>query len=202
VYLYQGDELGLPQVDVPPAARRDPIWTRSGGTEPGRDGARVPMPWSGDAPPYGFSRPGTRTWLPQPDGWGPLAATAQAAEITSTLVLVRGALALRRRLPALGAGELTWLDGLPDGCLAFARSGGAAVPDGPPEVADGNPDPAGDPGPAGHPLVCLMATGDEPLELSVPGRLVLASAPVGYDGRTLALPPDTAVWVSPRPPGA
>ncbi|MGJ8493651.1 alpha-amylase family glycosyl hydrolase, partial [Glaesserella parasuis] len=56
VFLFQGEELGLPEVqDLPDSARRDPIWERSGGEEHGRDGCRVPLPWSGDAPPFGFT---------------------------------------------------------------------------------------------------------------------------------------------------
>lgn len=84
VFLYQGDELGLPQVDVPPSARRDPVWERSGGTAPGRDGARVPLPWSGDRPPYGFTAEGVTPWLPQPDGWKSLTAAAQSDDPLST----------------------------------------------------------------------------------------------------------------------
>jgi len=202
VYLYQGDELGLPQVDVPPEARRDPIWFRSGGAEVGRDGARVPLPWSGDEPPYGFGPPGAPSWLPQPPGWGTLSAAAQAGTVTSTLVLARGALALRRRLPALGDGTLSWIDGLPADCLAFTRRGAGAP--GPGQPAPGEPAPIVPAGEApsdesGQTVICLMAAGDEPLELTLPGRLVLASAPVGYDGRTLALPPDTTVWIAPAP---
>ena len=60
-YLYNGEELGLPEADVPAAAIQDPQWFRSGGTQPTRDGARVPLPWSGDRPPYGFSPDGRAT---------------------------------------------------------------------------------------------------------------------------------------------
>ena len=54
-YLYNGDELGLPDVDLPDEALQDPIWERSGHTERGRDACRIPLPWSGTEPPYGFS---------------------------------------------------------------------------------------------------------------------------------------------------
>ena len=64
-YLYQGDELGLPEVEVPRDRIEDPMHARSGGVDPGRDGCRVPLPWAGEAPPYGFSagpsRPGCRS---------------------------------------------------------------------------------------------------------------------------------------------
>ncbi|MEQ6900650.1 glycoside hydrolase family 13 protein [Nocardioides sp. YIM 152588] len=92
-YLYQGEELGLEQVDVPPEARQDPSWFRTG--EPGRDGCRVPMPWSGAAPPYGFGGSG-QPWIPQPDDWADLTVTAQSADPDSTLSFYRRALAARR----------------------------------------------------------------------------------------------------------
>src|SRR5690606_1471337 len=67
-YLYQGEELGLPEVfDLPEAARQDPIWRRSGGAELGRDGCRVPLPWDRSSATWGFGPAGGREpWLPQP----------------------------------------------------------------------------------------------------------------------------------------
>jgi alpha-glucosidase len=103
-YLYQGQELGLPEADVPPAARQDPAWTRSGRS---RDGCRVPIPWQRDpAGAYGFSPPGSAPpWLPVPDGWGDHLDSP-------TLGLCREALALRRRLHDDGMiavdDEVTW----------------------------------------------------------------------------------------------
>jgi alpha-glucosidase len=65
-YLYQGEELGLPEVfELPPEARQDPAFFRTGGAELGRDGCRVPLPWRADAPAFGFSQSGA-AWLPQP----------------------------------------------------------------------------------------------------------------------------------------
>ncbi len=65
VYLYQGEELVLPEVqDLPDHVRQDPIWTRSQHTEHGRDGSRVPLPWDSNAHAFGFST--ATTWLPQP----------------------------------------------------------------------------------------------------------------------------------------
>ena len=121
VYVYAGEELGLEEVeDIPPARRLDPIHTRSGGLDPGRDGSRVPLPWSGERPPYGFSPPGSAAPpLPQPQGWGPLTVAAQAQDPASTLSLYRRALGLRRRLMA-GPEPLEWREA-PDGVLAFAR---------------------------------------------------------------------------------
>jgi len=121
VYVYLGEELGLEEVeDIPSTRRLDPIHTRSGGLDPGRDGCRVPLPWSGDRPPYGFSPPGSaEPWLPQPQGWGPLTVAAQAQDPTSTLALYRCALGLRRALMT-GPEPLEWREA-PDGVLAFAR---------------------------------------------------------------------------------
>ncbi len=123
VYLYNGDELGLPNVDdLPDEVLQDPVWERSGHTRRGRDGCRVPMPWSGDEPPFGFSTTAD-TWLPMPAGWGGLTVAAQDGDPRSVLSLYRAALALRRSSTAFGAAELTWLPA-PEGCLAFRRPGG------------------------------------------------------------------------------
>ncbi|GAA4482049.1 glycoside hydrolase family 13 protein [Actinoallomurus oryzae] len=119
VYVYQGEELGLPEVeDIPDALLQDPIWARSGHTDRGRDGCRVPLPWSGDAPPYGY---GGEPWLPQPADWGPLTVEAQEADPSSMLNLYRTALRIRRE--SLGDGTLTWLP-LGEEVLAFTRDSG------------------------------------------------------------------------------
>lgn len=104
-YLYQGEELGLEQVDVPPEARQDPSWFRTG--QPGRDGCRVPLPWSGSAPPYGFGGPdGTQPWIPQPADWAELTVEAQASDPDSTLAFYRRALTARRAV-FKGVGDAT-----------------------------------------------------------------------------------------------
>jgi alpha-glucosidase len=121
-YLYNGDELGMPNVELPDEVLQDPVWERSGRTERGRDGCRVPMPWSGGEPSYGFSAR-RDTWLPMPEGWGPLTAEAQAADPSSIQSLYRAALALRRSSPAFTGDGLEWLPA-PAGCLAFRRPGG------------------------------------------------------------------------------
>jgi alpha-glucosidase len=121
-YLYNGDELGMPDVDLPDEALQDPIWERSGHTERGRDACRIPVPWSGTEPSYGFSsRPDT--WLPMPRGWNALTAEAQAADPTSMQSLYRAALGLRRSSAAFGGEQLEWLPA-PEGCLAFRRPDG------------------------------------------------------------------------------
>jgi alpha-glucosidase len=103
-YLYQGEELGLPEVNVAPEHRQDPAWLRNGTS---RDGCRVPVPWSGDAPPYGFG-PGTdQPWIPQPDDWADLTVEAQTGAEGSTLEFYRAALAARRALPVADSVEVT-----------------------------------------------------------------------------------------------
>ncbi len=119
-YLYQGEELGLPEVaDLPREALQDPIWLRSGGTEKGRDGCRVPLPWASDEPGFGFGAPVGH--LPQPEWFGGFAVDRQLDDPDSTLALYRRLLALRRDLVA--GDELTWLRS-PAGALRFARAGG------------------------------------------------------------------------------
>ena len=124
-YLYQGEELGLPEViDIPGEARQDPTWFRTDGERYGRDGCRVPIPWSADAPAYGFNETGA-SWLPQPDVWAELARDRQKGDRASTLSLYRTLLA-ERRARSLGTGELTWLDGFGDDVVAF-RNGDVIV---------------------------------------------------------------------------
>ncbi|MGH3991644.1 MAG: alpha-amylase family glycosyl hydrolase, partial [Pseudonocardiaceae bacterium] len=125
VYLYNGEELALPNVDLPDWALQDPIWERSGHTERGRDGSRVPMPWEGRVPPYGFSRtPGT--WLPMPSDWADKTVEAQLENPDSTLSLYRRALELRREHPAFAGTELEWY-GPPPGCFAFRRKNSGLI---------------------------------------------------------------------------
>ncbi|GAB3904014.1 hypothetical protein GCM10027612_71260 [Microbispora bryophytorum subsp. camponoti] len=118
-YLYQGEELGLPEVtDLPPEARQDPIFARSNGEVPGRDGCRVPLPWSGTEPPYGFGSGGS--WLPQPENWADLTAERQAADPSSTLWFYRRALQTRRELRGTLPDAITWLES-PEETLFFRR---------------------------------------------------------------------------------
>ena len=123
VYLYQGEELGLPEVlDLPDHARQDPIWVRSGGTEHGRDGCRVPLPWRADSAAFGFG-PTASTWLPQPEWFARYAVEDQWRDENSTLCLHAQALRVRRHLaPAIGSAPLEWLD-IPDrpDVLAYRR---------------------------------------------------------------------------------
>ena len=165
-YLYQGQELGLPNVDdLPEVVLQDPIWERSGHTNRGRDGCRVPLPWSGDAPPFGFSETSS-SWLPQPDDWAALTVAAQAVDPASMLSLYRAALRLRREHPALGAGDLRWVGDVGSDMLAFDL------------VAPGA-------------TVRVVANFGEAAAGLPADECLLASAPL-EDGR---LPPDAAAWI-------
>jgi alpha-glucosidase len=156
VYLYNGDELGLPNVELPDWALQDPVWQRSGFTNRGRDGCRVPLPWEGLAPPYGFSAtPGT--WLPMPHDWADYAVEAQLEDPHSTLSLCRQAVDLRREHQGFTGSEVEWY-GAPPGCLAFRRKDGG--------------------------LVCALNTSGAPVSLP-PGQLLLASATLPLNGQEL-----------------
>jgi alpha-glucosidase len=168
VYLYQGEELGLGEVeDLPDEKRQDPIWHRTGGADPGRDGSRVPLPWAGQEPPFGFSPPDAAKppWLPQPVQWRELTVEAQTGDPDSMLELYRQALRIRRTSGEAPGTAMTWLPA-PPGVLAFDRGDG---------------------------LRCLANLSSVPVALPGPTTVLLASSPCP-DG---LLPPDTAVWLRP-----
>ena len=120
-YLYQGEELGLPDhTTMSDEARQDPTWERSEHTEAGRDGCRVPMPWVKDAPSFGFG-PSEATWLPQPEVYGDLAVDQQDGVAGSTLEFYRRMLR-ERHARELGSGSLTWVEGAGDDVVAFVNS--------------------------------------------------------------------------------
>ncbi len=144
-YVYQGEELGLPEVwDLPTDALDDPVWERSGHTQKGRDGCRVPLPWTLDGPSAGFGS--GSSWLPQPPGWERLSAEAQAGDGASTLELYRAAIAIRAEL-GVADEELTWVDAEPD-VLAFRRGSG---------------------------LTCVVNLGSTPVELPAHTEVLLVS---------------------------
>jgi alpha-glucosidase len=125
LYIYQGDELGLPEVeDLPIARLQDPMHFRSKGVDPGRDGCRVPLPWSGQHPPFGFSPYAgvdpVEPWIPQPTGWAGYTVEAQAHDPGSMLSLYRAMLRVRRADPALQGDAFSFVDA-PDGVLQFSR---------------------------------------------------------------------------------
>jgi alpha-glucosidase len=166
VYVYQGEELGLWEVqDIPEELRQDPIWRRTRGADPGRDGSRVPLPWSGQEPPFGFSPPGAASepWLPQPKEWRELTVEAESGTPGSMLELYRNALRVRRGEPALGDGPMTWLPSA-DGVLAFDR---------------------------GRSVRCVTNLSGGPVPLPGHSGVILASGPLAGG----QLPPDTSAWL-------
>jgi alpha-glucosidase len=119
-YLYQGEELGLPEhTELPNEFRQDPNWVRKNYTEKGRDGARIPLPWLSAAPALGFGTQAT-TWLPQPTTYSTYARDVQETEPTSTLAMYRSALRLRRG-HGLGGGTLRWQENGTAEVLSFSR---------------------------------------------------------------------------------
>jgi alpha-glucosidase len=165
MYIYQGEELGLPEVEnIPTDRRQDPMWHRSGGIDPGRDGCRVPIPWSGTEQPYGFSPNGeANLWLDQPAGWESLTVEAEADDPSSMLSLYREGLRIRREAPWGESSGLSWLD-YGDDVIAFTR---------------------------GERFVCIVNFGPEPVELPAGADILVGSAE--FVGN--ALPQDTTVWL-------
>jgi alpha-glucosidase len=113
-FVYAGQELGLEEVELDDADRQDPIFFRSGGARVGRDGCRVPIPWEGSQPGFGFTT--GEPWLPIPAEWAEKSVAAQSADESSFLSLYRSGLALRH---ALGDG-FAWAES-PPSALAFER---------------------------------------------------------------------------------
>jgi alpha-glucosidase len=149
VFIYNGQELGLGNIELPDEALQDPTWERSGHTVRGRDGCRIPIPWSGDTPPFGFST-SHDTWLPMPQEWAALTVEKQLGEPESTLSFFQRAIEIRHERAEFAGEQFEWLDTRPD-ALAFARGGGG--------------------------LRCVLNAGTTPLPL-LDGEVLLASAPV------------------------
>ncbi len=165
-YLYQGEELGLPEVwDLPPEVLDDPVWENSHHAQKGRDGCRVPIPWTVDGPSFGFG-PG-EPWLPQPEDWGSLSVAAQDDDPDSTLSLYRDAIAARRRY-CMDDDSLEMLDvgGPDDHVVAFRRGSG---------------------------LSCVVNFGPGVVRLPDHTEVVVRSDHHGHDSADLA--PDTAAWL-------
>ena len=124
-YMYQGEELGLPEaMDIPDDKRQDPTFFRTAGESYGRDGCRVPIPWEAEATNYGFGLAG-EPWLPQPAVYRDFARDLQEGVPGSTLELYKAALAIRKDR-ALGDGSLEWIEGTPENVLGF-RNGDLTV---------------------------------------------------------------------------
>jgi alpha-glucosidase len=121
VFLYEGQELGLEEVEVPDELRQDPIFFRTNGERVGRDGCRVPIPWRNGAPGFGFTE--GKPWLPIPEEWSEQSVEAQTGKPASSLELYRTALVLRRESDAIRNGSFAWRDS-PPGTLVFERAAG------------------------------------------------------------------------------
>jgi alpha-glucosidase len=177
-YLYQGEELGLPEVlDIPADRREDPLFWRTGGAEIGRDGCRVPLPWTRDPlTNFGFSgtsgapgAPGAPAWLPQPSGWERWSVVEEEADPDSMLHLYRRAVAHRRGSPGLRSETFAWVD-LPGDVVAFQR---------------------------GEVLI-MVNVGGTPVRVPdelCDGRKVLVSSVPGHEDVSV-VPADAAVWLA------
>nr|WP_226921341.1 alpha-amylase family glycosyl hydrolase [Georgenia subflava] len=179
-YLYQGEELGLPEhTALPDDEREDPAFFRTRGAEKGRDGCRVPLPWEAAAPAFGFSATG-ESWLPQPAGWAEFAADAQDGVEGSTLELYRAALRLRREL-GLGSGSLTTEAEHRESTSVVAVRNAAAH-----DEHDGRPD-----------VVVVTNLGRRSLPVPDGHRVLIASGPLttGPDG-SVRIPVDTTAWLA------
>ena len=165
-YLYYGEELGLPEhTALPDHLRQDPAFVRTEGTEAGRDGCRIPMPWTSAEAGYGFG-PSERTWLPQPLEYGALAVDRQESVPGSTLETYRELLALRKEY-RLGMGQLQWLESPPE-VLAFTV-----------DVGDGTQ------------IQVWTNLGSVPQDLPADAHVLISSGPL-TGGQ---LPQDTTAWL-------
>lgn len=173
-FLYQGDELGLPQAQVPFERLRDPFAIATYTGDAFRDGARTPMPWTADGAQAGFSD-AAETWLPLDPAHRALAVAVQDADPHSVLWFTRRILGLRRAHPALRDGAVGAV-AAPDGVLAFERTRG------------------------GERILCAFNLSGEAqtVALSGPkGARVLPSGLEGaLDGSAIALPPHGGALVS------
>ena len=169
-YLYQGEELGLPEhTTMEDEARQDPLWERTNHLVPGRDGCRVPLPWTRDGVSYGYNTTGC-TWLPQPEGWGDYSPEAQEGLEDSTLALYRRAIALRRER-RLGRGAVEWRASEPG--VLFLRNGVTGV---------------------------VLNTTEHPVTIEDTGRPLIISWHSADRGgvdatETVVLPPNGACWL-------
>ena len=168
VFLYQGEELGLEEVDLPDDRPQDPVFFHTGGNQKGRDGCRVPLPWRRGAPHAGFSA--AEPWLPMPAGWDRLAVDAQAGSGESMLGHFRHALELRRRLSGRLPERVEWLP-TPQGALSYRR--GQLV------------------------VACNFQSRAARLRLTG-RLLMGSNPLVRRTGRSLQLPPNSAAWLLAR----
>lgn len=167
-FLYQGDELGLPQGDVPFERLRDPEGIAFWPHGIGRDGARTPMPWVRDASMADFTK-APDAWLPLDARHASLAADWQEGDAESVLAFTRAALATRRASAALRAGDYIPLD---TEYLAYERRAG------------------------GERVLCAFNLGDAPIQLTVPAPVARVLLTLGFDAATQTLAPQGALWAA------
>ena len=166
-YIYQGEELTLPEArEIPEDRLSDPRWKMSDYKDRGRDGCRVPLPWkSNSAGAFGFSDNAKLSpndaWLPQAGNWGDFSVEVQDTDPNSSLNLYRKALEIRKSLPGLGDGPMSWVDA-PESVVAFSRPGN---------------------------FYCYLNLGAD-LKLPAGAKVLVSSAPI----ENLTLPTDVAVW--------
>jgi alpha-glucosidase len=168
LYIYQGEELGLPDGEMPLSARKDPIAIRSQGSDLGRDGCRVPLPWSALDKNFGFTS-GT-PWLPQMDSYVGYAIESEVQDSKSSLNFYKKTLHLRKIHPALGGeGSVTLLESQ-SGVLVFTR----------------------DPG-----LVVVANTTENKIMMKIQASSILhvSNAGVSLTAEVLELPPNTTAWL-------
>lgn len=165
IYIFQGEELGLEDVELPDSARQDPVFFRTNGEQLGRDGARVPLPWSGTEPPYGFTTSTEPTWLPQPDSWAELTVEVEKADPLSTWNLYKQLLHER---PSLH-GSLEFVETGVESVMVFHRGHGIHV-------------------------AINTGVNDYAINVLFPGCKVTLSSDRVIDGKDEVLPPDCAIW--------
>ena len=173
-YIFQGQELGLPDADLADSDRQDPAFLRTGGAQKGRDGARVPMPWSGERAPFDFTA--GRPWLPMPQTWANLTVARQSEDPRSSLEMYRKLLALRKEFLKVSTG-FSWAR-KPDGSgLISYRRGKVEV---------------------------VLNTSEIEIELPITGRILMTSDPTitlptgatsDAAGGNFLLAPATCIWI-------
>jgi alpha-glucosidase len=165
LYIYNGQELSLPDAEVADEYRQDPVFHRTGGAQKGRDGARVPLPWNSEEPQLGFTE--GDSWLPIPETWRNLSINKQEEDPASSLHLYRRALKVRREF-FNGDREITWRENGHDGLLAFER---------------------------GNMLVLLNTSEDEKIYTAPGKLILTSHSEVRTDGTQISLPKASACWV-------
>ncbi len=182
LFLYQGEELGLPETTIPYDLIQDPfgknIWPI-----PGRDGCRTPMPWNKDLPQGGFTK-GAKPWLPISDEHKALAVDVQEKDVNSTLHFTRAASQWRKENPAMLSGDIRFIKTPNDSVLGFVRENETQK------------------------ILCVFNMSAEPTQIQLPaqtdrtGNVFDAGAQTGaVDGKTLKLPAYGIYMLSSALPG-